>query len=209
MIAELYGLTGSGKTSIAEKLEKKGLKTTRFDSRLEKYINSLFFIIKNPITSFRLFLELNNNSCISIDQLNISQRTKLKIMRNILLLSTMAHYNKALADKNALIDEGFFQMLHTIYERKKDSESIKRLTDRIPKPDILIIVNIKKPIRIKRLKERNLPRKDLFGHIYFDNWHDSMQYNDRIIKKIIKKDRKIKAIEVKNESDIKNLNLFS
>ena len=48
MIIELYGLTGSGKTFIAGKLEKRGLKTIKFNSKLEKYSNSIFFTIKNP-----------------------------------------------------------------------------------------------------------------------------------------------------------------
>lgn len=208
MILELYGLTGSGKTFLAEKLKRRGLEITKFNSKLQKYSNSLLFMIKNPLTSFNLFLELNTNSCIKLDKLNFSRKVKLRVIRNILLLSTMAHYNKAESKENSLVDEGFFQIIHTIYERKKNLKSIKRLIDKIKKPDALILLNIKKSLRAKRLKERNLPRKDLFGPVYFDDWHNAMEHNDKIIRDLLKKQNRFKVIEIKNDRDIKNLELF-
>src|SRR3989344_7400398 len=118
MIIELFGLPGSGKTYLAEKLEEKDFKLVKFSSKLEKYFYSFLFILSFPLLSIYLFFKLNLNS-------NKYGNIKIKIMRNILLFATMAFYKKASLSKDKIIlDEGFFQMINSIFEAKKQGKKI-------------------------------------------------------------------------------------
>ena len=186
MIIELYGLTRSGKTYLAKKLNKKGFELASYNSKFLKYANSFIFFVRNPIISSDLIHRLNKFSNSSVSLMNLRKRIKLRIIRNILLLATMASYNKAQSsNEDIILDEGFFQIIHTIYEEKSSKERINEIMNIIPKPDLLVIINSPKKIRMKRLMDKGYPRKDEFGEKYFKEWHLTMKHNDLLINKIL------------------------
>ena len=198
MIIEFFGLPASGKTFTSRYLEKYSLPTIKFNSKIKKYFSSLYFIFSFPLTSFYFLLKLNSNSIFKT-------KIKLRIMRNILLLSTMACYQKAkLTKKPVILDEGFFQIIHTIFETKQTKKQIFNLLEKIPKPHILIIFNIEKNLRIKRLKNNKNLREKLFSRNYFNNWYKTMEYNQDIIIEYFK--NKNINTHIINSTNIKELN---
>ncbi len=186
MIIELYGLTGSGKTYLSKKLEESGFFCIKFDSKVSKYLTSLSFIFSHPILSAFLLSKINRFSNRSTKLLPIKKRLKLLLVRSILLLATMSSYKKALRYRGAVIlDEGFFQIIHSIFEDEIEEEIIKNLIDKIPKPEILVIVDSTKKSREERFNQKGYPRRDEFGSKYFFDWYKVMESNDLKIRKIL------------------------
>ena len=87
---------------------------------------------------------------------------------------------------NFIIDEGFFQLIHTVYERKAGYPEIMKFIKVIPKPDILTIVEADLKTRNSRLAERDRPREADFGGDYFEKWHESMILNDLMLRKCLR-----------------------
>jgi len=120
----------------------------------------------------------------------------------------MALFQKArLIKKQAIIDEGFFQIIHTIFEHKKSRKQLFNILEKIPKPEILIIFDIEENLRLKRLKNNKNLRERLFGKNYFNVWHEVMRYNNREIKAYTK-NKSIKNY-VLNSTNIEELDLLS
>ena len=187
MIVELYGLTGSGKTYLSNKLKERGFSLSKFDSKFSKYLNSVFFIFLHPVLSFSLWHNLSRFPNNSTNLLPLRKRLKLNLTRNILLLATMAQYMESRSHRDAVVlDEGFFQIIHTVFERKVKDYKLKRLMELIPKPEILILVNSTKESRERRFAQGGYPRKDEFGSKYFDEWYEVMKLNDLKIRKVLK-----------------------
>jgi len=203
MIIELYGLTRSGKTFVAERLRKNGATVIQFDSRIIKYCYALFFLFSNFKKSIHLFILLNRNPVLT-KSLRFSKKIKLILTRNILLLSTMATYKKAsFAKGKVIIDEGFFQIIHTSYEREKTTHEIEKIISLLPKPDMLIILNTKRDIRLKRFKTSGAPREKEFGSKYFETWHASMEHNDKHIRKVLENKKfNFKVHNINNQKNI-------
>ncbi len=140
-------------------------------------------MISNPRLSLSLIKKIATFSNHTVKNMSFGKGTRLLIVRYILLLATMASYKKAsLCKKTVVLDEGFFQLIHNIMERESYNSHMQKLIGKIPKPNVLVIVNSTKESRERRFKEKGYPRKDEFGLEYFNEWYGVMQANDLHIK---------------------------
>ena len=78
----------------------------------------------------------------------------------------MAYYQKAkLSKKPVILDEGFLQIIHTIFEHKKSKKQLFSILEKIPKPGILVIFDIEESLRLKRLNNNKNLREKLLVKI--------------------------------------------
>lgn len=188
MIIEFFGKISSGKSSIAKNLSKKeNFKIIKINSKTEKYLLSILFILLNPIKSFYLIKKCFKGSFI---------KRKLALVQ-----FNMAKYQKAKKEKdNCLLDEGFLQAIFSILDYNLEKKQIKEYLNNIPISKKIIILNIDEKNREKRLKQRkhNIPEK-MFNEKYAEKWEKTMIKNYDKIKKEIK-NQSTKVIEINNKN---------
>jgi len=186
VIIELYGLPGSGKTTIARTLQGRGGKYVYLHTSPKSETIRLvpLFTFKNPIKSLFWFKELLKESV----RFHFSTFFRYKLH---LLLISITQYQKARHDgveRTYLIDEGLIQRILSISETKISIESVKQYLKHIPKADIIVVVE-NKPTEFYRFKEsphrHKSPRLHL-GEKYFENWMKITRHNHEIIKSVLK-----------------------
>jgi len=200
MIIEFFGKISSGKSTLAENLEKeKKWEVIKIKSRFKKYLFSLIFTIFNPIKSFYLFKE----AC----------KGDFKLRKISLMIFNTAKYQKAKMNKGInILEEGFLQAIFSILDKTSEKKGIDKYLKNIPKSEIIILVDIDENERKFRLRNRkhNLPEK-MFGKKYGEFWEKNMLKNYPIIEKAISKNF-INILKLENSKGLKeavnNLNIM-
>ena len=147
MIIELFGLPGSGKSTLARSLESSGeASRVRIESRSELLFLNLLFFVRHPIRSVLLL------SCI-IRYTGSRALFYTKFMN--LFLEHNAKYEKARKQEGkAVIDQGYFQNLLSLFERPMPEAVLSRYARLLPKPDELWICVVSEAERQRRLAGR-------------------------------------------------------
>ena len=147
MIIELFGLPGSGKSTIARALEANGkAKRIRITSRGELLWRSSLYILRHPLSSLiQLWYLIRYSGSL---QLFYS-----KFMN--LFLHHAAKYQKAHAKQEVVvIDQGHLQNLLSLFELPVSHEKMVRYLAWLPKPDQVWVCEANADERARRLQSR-------------------------------------------------------
>jgi len=203
MIVEFYGLPGSGKTTLAKNLSQKNPEEFLYfhsSPRKEIIKYGFLFFLSQP-QMFLFWLKELFRECLKKHFLQLF-RYKLH-----LLLISITQYQKAkkYPQKIILLDEGLFQRILTIYEKKINEEKIKKCFANIPKIDLLVFCQNpeKEFFRFKKSPYRGESPRVMLGKKYFKNWEGITRENDKFLREKIK-EKNIKFISadaVKNIGD--------
>jgi len=113
-----------------------------------------------------------------------------------------AKYQKALRCRNAILDQGYFQNIISLFEKPLTLKILRRYLNLILLPDKLFILNISPEEIKKRMikKETNLPRSQ-FGYTYVKKWFSLIKKNDKFFKKNLRM-VSINYLIISNQKDI-------
>ena len=177
MLIELYGLPGSGKTTLARKIAKeKGYKIIKIRLKRELFFYNLIFLIKHPYKFFvQLFYLINNSNNFKIFY--------FKLMNTF--LDYNAKYQKAKKYKNAILDQGYFLNVFAVFDEAQTAEKIKKYLNYLLKPDLLIILDIPFSLSQERAKNRGYFARENFSEEYRKKWQQAVENNDELFLNII------------------------
>lgn len=183
MVIEFYGLPGIGKTTIAKQLAASaGYKIVAINSRRELVWYNILFLIKHPVRFFVLFYYLiryfrgpgSNWRLFYLKFMNI-------------FLHHNAKYEKAKKYQRAIIDQGYFQNIISLFERKVSDQTIKKYINYFIFPDILFVFTLNFKKREERLTKRKYQIREGYGKHYQKEWFRVIEYNNQILLKCLDK----------------------
>lgn len=197
MIIELYGLPCSGKTTLAKEIVKKtDFKIVKIRNKKELFYFNLLFLIKHPIKFFKLLFFVISNSI---------SKPKLFYYK---LMNCFFDYNakcqKALRYKNAILDQGYFQNIVSLFEKPITFTTLRKYKSSLPfVSDQLIIVDTFSDKIEKRIKRRGISR-DKFGKKYVKKWLKIIKVNHHFFKNNID-NLNINSLVISTGQDKENL----
>ncbi len=172
MIVELYGLPGTGKSTIARALESQGkFKRIRITSKVELLWYNFLFFFKKPFKFFKLLFYIFQHS-------SNWQIFYYKFMN--LFLHCNAKYQKALKYQNALIDQGYFQNVISLFEQQVHWGVIQKYLANIILPDKLFILQADDQERQNRLLNRGYGLRQFQDEKTKDTWLKASQTNNSV-----------------------------
>lgn len=197
---ELFGLPKSGKSTLFNSAEMNKKKKINFDSYslTKKIILFASYLIKHPVSTFRLFYLMNTN-WLYMKELLISDYIKIFLMRNSYLTAVLVKCALLEKEKNIkMIDEFIMQALFMIFHVPVSEKKISSALENLPISSQIIMLEEKRKLRYERWKKitkpaRNIPVK------YRMEWWGNMEKNYSLIKKII--DEKYETKKKINNSD--------
>ncbi len=177
MIIELYGLPGTGKTTVAKKIEERiGYKIVAIESRRELAWFNVLFLLKHPIRFFTMARHIIVNS-------RGLRMLYYKFMNSFLLNN--AKYQKATHFKNALIDQGYFQNIISVFETPLRREELERYAKLFLPIDMLLVFSASSSIREQRTEQRGRFAREQFGDEYLASWKKIIERNDGLLQECI------------------------
>ncbi len=169
MIVEFYGLPGSGKSSLTKKISSDfGFRIIKIRKKRELFFYSFLFLLKHPIKFFILFFYVIKNS-------KDIKSFYYKTMN--CLLDYGAKYEKALKHKKAILDQGFFQNIISLFDDELSMSDIDRYLKNILLPDLLFCINPDKSVRASRIKQRGLGVREGFNRKQTELWLQNAELN--------------------------------
>jgi len=174
MIIELCGLPGSGKTTIAKKIEQEtSYKIIKIENKKELLYYNFLFFLKYPVKFFSLFFYVCKNS-------ESWKEFYLKLMNTF--FHHNAKYQKALRFNRAIIDQGYFQNFLSVFNKAIDSKLFHKYLKLILHPDKLYIIKINPRERENRLERRGYDFREDFSEKQRGVWRKVMMANDSLLQ---------------------------
>lgn len=169
MIIELCGLPASGKTTFAKTLCQKSSYThARVSGVVELVWRSFLYGVLHPIVAASVF--------VSILQNGGGTGFYAKFMNSF--LHRLARRHKAERMNAAIIDEGFFQNIVSVFEQERNREYIEQYIKKMPYPDMLIIFDMPDSVRIQRTQSKKTgDRERMLGEAQYAQWEQSARRN--------------------------------
>ncbi len=176
MIIELFGLPGSGKTTLSRGLAQDGrFELIKIRNKKDLLFYNFLFLIKHPIKFFvTLFYVISNSSLKDF----YYKFTNCFLHQN-------AKYQKALKAKNAVLDQGYFQNFLSIFERPISAASAIKYFKYLLFPDKLIILDLSVDALQSRLTSRGWAPRQNLGRDYFENWMKAVKDNYDLVLRLI------------------------
>ena len=172
MIIEFYGLPGAGKTTITQKLAAKSdFKIIKIRSKKELVLYNLLFFIKHPVKFFATIGYLIANS--TGWPIFYYKFTNTFLHHN-------AKYQKALLEKYAILDQGYFQNVLSVFEEPISASFLVKYAGFLLKPDKLIILNLPSDDVSRRIEGRGYAARERFDREYFGKWLEVVKMNNKI-----------------------------
>lgn len=197
MIIELYGLSGSGKTTFAKKMaQESGFQIIKIRTRLELlYLNALFLVM-HPWRLVSGFLYLTKNS-------PNGRLFYYKLMNTF--LHVQAKYAKAWLwrgrNKGLILDQGYVQNVISLFETEKSQDQIEKYMSIWIRPDILVAFDSSKEVREERLRGRGDRSRQSFGERYLRNWEEVAEKNAGAFTEILK-DLEVYTMVMSTDADL-------
>ncbi len=178
MIIELYGLSGAGKTTLSKEIAKNtNFRVVKIKNKFELLYFNFWYFIKHPIKFFvTLFYILKNSP---------NRKFLYRKFMNPFLHHN-ARYQKALRSKFSIIDQGYFQNIISVFEKKISPKFLKRYIKFLLLPDQLIVFDVSKKNRLAMMSKRGYFARDEFDADYRKKWEKIIEHNDRILKEGLK-----------------------
>ncbi|MBI4709152.1 MAG: glycosyltransferase [Candidatus Portnoybacteria bacterium] len=174
MIIELFGPPSAGKTTLAHFLsEKENFEIIKIRSKKELLFFNFLYLFRHPIKFFAtLFYLLANSSNWRIFYYKF--------------LNTFLHYNakyqKAKKYQKAILDQGHLQNILSVFEKPLSTKRLNRYLKFLPRPDKLIIFNLRPEELEKRAQSRGYLGRENFGQDYQLKWKDAFLRNFNLFK---------------------------
>lgn len=180
MMIELYGLPGSGKSTLARKLEREfGYIRIKIANRKELLWYNFLFFLKYPIKFFVLFYYVVINSSSSFT-------FYFKFMNTF--LQHNAKFEKAKTFKKAVIDQGHFQNIISVFESELDLKILDRYIQFIPRPEKLVIFQADAVTIASRTSLRGYyAREGFMDRQHHERWRKIIEKNDVLFHAMAKK----------------------
>lgn len=189
MIIELYGLPGSGKSTFAKKLaERDNLAIIKIRSKKDLLFYNLIFLLKRPVKFLAglYFVAVNSSGW---------RMFYYKFMNCFLQYN--AKYEKSLKFSRAILDQGHFQNILSVFEAPISEKKMLFYLKFIPRPDELIIFNVSQDKIAERIAARGYLGRENLKNIDQQKWQETMRANHKLflnnISKIKNLDYKIEA----------------
>lgn len=153
MIIELLGLPGSGKTSISGQLEQKGWTIVRVTSRSEMLGRFFIYTVLHPV---RVVL----HGLYIVRYAGSFRMGYMKCMN--LFIRAYAQQQKAEALPRAVIDQGVYQNIFSLFETVPAEKTLTNLVQLFP-DNMLIMPHVDEALRQKRLRARTRAPREEYG----------------------------------------------
>lgn len=169
MTIELFGMPGSGKTSVAMRLAKEDEWITVYIEKKRELIGyNLFFILRHPYKSIRLFFfVVQNSTTFSMFWYKFTN----------LFLHTNANYMKAPCYTKAVLDQGYMQNLISLFEHQINEEELHSYLRVTFPPDKLFVFDVPFEEMMNRIKGRHYIVREDLGEEVFENRLKIMRSN--------------------------------
>jgi deoxyadenosine/deoxycytidine kinase len=171
-IIEFYGLPGAGKTTMAQRLAAKSdFKIVKIRNKRELFWYNFLFLIRHPVRFFATIVYLIANS------------TSWPIFYYKFINTFLHHnakYQKALRGERAILDQGYFQNILSVFEEPIGIDFLLKYSKFLLKPGKLIILNLPADDVSRRIGERGYMAREKFGQKYFRKWLGAVKENNRI-----------------------------
>lgn len=176
-IIELYGLPGSGKTSLSKKLAEKHMSTIR-QQPTRRGFGLAYFIAQFPGVFFFWMKEFS----MSIFGRGASNLARFRLA---ILLDTLEAVGRAWYQEKGMVilEEGLFQRVASVYEVKKTSNELMPIVQHIPLPDALVVVDVTEE-HFARYRHSDHPRAQL-GENYLEAWKVMVEHNHQSLLEAI------------------------
>ncbi|QIR40361.1 hypothetical protein HCG51_29050 [Tolypothrix sp. PCC 7910] len=177
MIIELYGLPGTGKSTIATKLEYllRG-RIVRIERRKDFICFNLLSFLRHPIKFFnrtvRAFYESGNKSLLYYKFI------KIFLYRNAVV-------EKAKRYPVAIVDEGHLGNILSAFEQPISPEMLIKEIKNLEIPDIVVHFTLPEAERQIRLKNRGFVPRDSESEDYHRRWIKAMLANDQLLAMLL------------------------
>jgi len=172
MIIEFYGLPGAGKTTITEKLATRSdFKIVKIRTKKALFWYNFLFFLRHPIKFFvTLYYVIVNSPDRRIFYYKFTNT----------FLHHNAKYQKALRMGNAILDQGYFQNILSVFERPISASFLVKYTRFLLKPDKLIILDLPSDDVSRRIEGRGYAARERFDREYFGKWLEVVKMNNKI-----------------------------
>lgn len=194
MIYELIGLTGSGKSFVAEKISReKDIPMIKTGSRAWRYFFAFLFSIEHPLFTVRIVrLTLDNT---------FSNKKVLKHKLFYILLNALAkEYILRHKKSDVIVDEGLLQYFPSIYE---DFTDLEKLESDIDLPFFterkVLLVTVEEEVRVGRMNDRGRFLRQQLPEDERNRYAKIFEHNFALIKGIFAK--KFEITEIVNKDD--------
>jgi len=178
MIAEFFGLPGSGKTLLAKRFSKENrIPIIEINSRIEKYFWAVFFVCTHPVLFFLLLKKIIKE--------NKNDSALLRHKALFLCLRAIAKEGKSFFKRDAVIDEGLYQTLLYIFERKIKKDELASYRTLFKKRTVHIIV-AGVDTRMERMQSRGRVPRVFLNNAYRERWFPVLEHNFYVITVWIK-----------------------
>jgi broad-specificity NMP kinase len=176
MIIELYGLPGSGKTTFAKRLaENNGFEIIKVRNKFSLFFYNFLYLIKHPVkfaaTLFYIFGNFGDKRLVYYKLMNC-------------FFQYNARYQKALRRPRAVLDQGYFQNILSVFEKPLTDAQLQRYLKYFLLPDVLFIFDLPFEEAKKRMEERGYIPRQKMGEEYLRRLEPIVAANHTAFKKI-------------------------
>ncbi len=178
MIIELFGLPGSGKSTIIRSLVNNKIgKDIFIRNRFEKAFYLSLFLMRHPIISF-----------FWIKEIILQRHRELTSYKISLLFSTFAKIQKASFSNNTyIIDEGLIQRILSIYETNLTEQKIKSILNYVVISDKILFIKGGLFDRFVFDHDKNNSPRFKMGEKYMKDWSVILTNNIMLVNTEIMK----------------------